>query len=59
MAISLPIDGTTTEQLADELITLSLEPRSKWQNLLNLDTIKASGWKTEKGPVKLILKIET
>lgn len=30
----------TAEQLADSMITLSLEPRAKWQNLLNLDTIK-------------------
>ncbi|CAO3658833.1 unnamed protein product [Umbelopsis ramanniana] len=29
-----------TEQLADDMITLSLLPRSKWQNLLNLETIK-------------------
>lgn len=26
--------------IEDQLITLSLEPRSKWQNLLNLDSIK-------------------
>jgi U3 small nucleolar RNA-associated protein 21 len=31
---------TKTEQLADDMITLSLLPRSKWQNLLNLETIK-------------------
>ncbi|CAC5374475.1 UTP21 [Mytilus coruscus] len=28
------------EQLSDELITLSLLPNSRWQNLLNLDIIK-------------------
>ncbi|GAA6011897.1 hypothetical protein JCM11491_000095 [Sporobolomyces phaffii] len=31
---------TTPDQLADDLLTLSLMPRSKWQTLLNLDTIK-------------------
>jgi len=29
-----------TNQLSDELLTLSLVPRSRWQTLLNLDTIK-------------------
>ncbi|KAI9255740.1 Utp21 specific WD40 associated putative domain-containing protein [Phascolomyces articulosus] len=33
-------DLNTAEQLTEEMITLSLEPRAKWQNLLNLDTIK-------------------
>ncbi|KAI8062716.1 Utp21 specific WD40 associated putative domain-containing protein [Gongronella butleri] len=28
------------DQLTDKMITLSLEPRSKWQNLLHLETIK-------------------
>jgi U3 small nucleolar RNA-associated protein 21 len=32
---------TTPDQLADGLLTLSLLPRSRWQTLLNLDTIKA------------------
>ncbi|BGP25126.1 rRNA-processing protein utp21 [Rhodotorula toruloides] len=32
---------TTPDQLADSLLTLSLMPRSRWQTLLNLDTIKA------------------
>ncbi|GAA5893733.1 rRNA-processing protein UTP21 [Sporobolomyces salmoneus] len=31
---------TTPDQLAQELVTLSLMPRSKWQTLLNLETIK-------------------
>jgi len=31
---------TTPEQLRDELLTLSLMPRSRWQTLLNLETIK-------------------
>ncbi|RCH80855.1 hypothetical protein CU098_004593 [Rhizopus stolonifer] len=31
---------TTVDQLADQMITLSMEPRAKWQNLLHLDTIK-------------------
>ena len=31
---------TTPEQLSEELVTLSLIPRSRWQTLLNLDTIK-------------------
>ncbi|KAI8333218.1 Utp21 specific WD40 associated putative domain-containing protein [Blakeslea trispora] len=30
----------TVDQLADQMITLSMEPRAKWQNLLHLDTIK-------------------
>jgi U3 small nucleolar RNA-associated protein 21 len=30
----------TVDQLASEMITLSLEPKSKWQNILNLETIK-------------------
>ncbi|KAI8343257.1 Utp21 specific WD40 associated putative domain-containing protein [Chlamydoabsidia padenii] len=33
-------ESATQEQLTDKMITLSLEPRSKWQNLLNLETIK-------------------
>lgn len=33
-------DFSTVEQLADDMITMSLEPRAKWHNLLNLDTIK-------------------
>ncbi|KAG2180209.1 hypothetical protein INT43_003998 [Umbelopsis isabellina] len=33
------VDGKT-EQLTEDMITLSLLPRSKWQNLLNLETIK-------------------
>ncbi|POY75072.1 hypothetical protein BMF94_1701 [Rhodotorula taiwanensis] len=32
---------TTPDQLADSLLTLSLMPRSRWQTLLNLETIKA------------------
>ncbi len=31
---------TTPEQLTEGLLTLSLVPRSRWQTLLNLDTIK-------------------
>ncbi|GAA5961254.1 hypothetical protein JCM21900_005583 [Sporobolomyces salmonicolor] len=31
---------TTPDQLASELLTLSLMPRSRWQTLLNLETIK-------------------
>lgn len=31
---------TTPDQLSEELLTLSLMPRSKWQTLLNLETIK-------------------
>ncbi|GAA5925720.1 rRNA-processing protein UTP21 [Sporobolomyces koalae] len=31
---------TTPDQLAADLLTLSLMPRSKWQTLLNLETIK-------------------
>ena len=30
----------TPDQLADRLVTMSSEPRSKWHNLLNLETIK-------------------
>ncbi|GAA5983757.1 hypothetical protein JCM10908_005912 [Rhodotorula pacifica] len=32
---------TTPDQLSDSLLTLSLMPRSRWQTLLNLETIKA------------------
>ena len=32
---------TTPDQLADSLLTLSLMPRSRWQTLLNLETIQA------------------
>lgn len=32
---------TTPDQLSEGLLTLSLLPRSRWQTLLNLDTIKA------------------
>lgn len=31
---------TTPDQLSQELLTLSLMPRSRWQTLLNLETIK-------------------
>jgi U3 small nucleolar RNA-associated protein 21 len=31
---------TTPEQLSEGLMTLSLLPRSRWQTLLNLETIK-------------------
>ncbi|ORY77711.1 hypothetical protein BCR37DRAFT_350722 [Protomyces lactucae-debilis] len=36
------LDGTftTVDQLSSELLTLSMLPKSKWQNLLNLDLIK-------------------
>ncbi len=30
------------EQISDRLVTLSLLPTSRWQNLLNLDVIKVS-----------------
>jgi len=33
-------DPETPTQLTDKMITLSLNPKSKWQNLLNLETIK-------------------
>lgn len=33
---------TTPDQLAENMMTLSLVPRSKWQTLLNLDTIRVS-----------------
>lgn len=33
---------TTPDQLSDGLLTLSLIPRSRWQTLLNLDTIRVS-----------------
>lgn len=33
---------TTPEQLSDGLMTLSLLPRSRWQTLLNLETIKVN-----------------
>lgn len=31
----------TVDQLSEKMITMSMEPRSKWQNLLHLDTIKS------------------
>lgn len=31
---------TTPDQLSEELVTLTLLPRSRWQTLLNLDTIR-------------------
>ncbi|XP_064624692.1 WD repeat-containing protein 36-like [Lineus longissimus] len=34
-------DFKSPEQISDELVTLSLLPNSRWQNLLNLDVIKA------------------
>ncbi|GAA5862908.1 hypothetical protein JCM8547_003617 [Rhodosporidiobolus lusitaniae] len=40
---------TTPDQLAGELLTLSLMPRSRWQTLLNLETIKARN-KTKEPP---------
>ncbi|GAA5808757.1 hypothetical protein MFLAVUS_002153 [Mucor flavus] len=30
----------TVDQLSEKMITMSMEPRAKWQNLLHLDTIK-------------------
>ena len=41
-------DLNTAEQLTEEMITLSLEPKAKWQNLLNLDTIKVTEERTNK-----------
>lgn len=41
---------TTPDQLSDGLLTLSLLPRSRWQTLLNLETIKARN--KPKEPVK-------
>lgn len=35
---------TTPEQLSEGLLTLSLLPRSRWQTLLNLDTIRVRPW---------------
>lgn len=36
-----PVDVfVTPEQLSEGLLTLSLMPRSRWQTLLNLDTIR-------------------
>ena len=32
----------SVEQISDELITLSLLPNSRWQNLLSLDVIKVT-----------------
>ncbi|KAI7864698.1 Utp21 specific WD40 associated putative domain-containing protein [Spinellus fusiger] len=47
-ALVEPIDPvSTSEQLTEKMITLSLESRSKWQNLLNLDTIKQRNKPTE------------
>ncbi|GAA6043467.1 hypothetical protein JCM8097_000725 [Rhodosporidiobolus ruineniae] len=40
---------TTPDQLAGELLTLSLMPRTRWQTLLNLETIKARN-KTKEAP---------
>jgi U3 small nucleolar RNA-associated protein 21 len=38
-----PVDVfVTPEQLSEGLLTLSLMPRSRWQTLLNLDTIRVS-----------------
>lgn len=42
-------DFSTVEQLADDMITMSLEPRAKWHNLLNLDTIKVRKKDTYQG----------
>ncbi|SCV67376.1 BQ2448_6022 [Microbotryum intermedium] len=39
---------TTPDQLSDDLLTLSLMPRSRWQTLLNLDTIKQRNKPKEK-----------
>jgi U3 small nucleolar RNA-associated protein 21 len=39
VALVIP-EFETPEQLTDSMITLSNEPKSKWQNLLRLDTIK-------------------
>ncbi|SCZ96552.1 BZ3500_MvSof-1268-A1-R1_Chr8-2g10291 [Microbotryum saponariae] len=39
---------TTPDQLSGELLTLSLMPRSRWQTLLNLDTIKQRNKPKEK-----------
>ncbi|ESO94510.1 hypothetical protein LOTGIDRAFT_215492 [Lottia gigantea] len=37
----LSSDFKSPEQIADELVTLSLLPNSRWQNLLSLDIIKS------------------
>lgn len=41
---------TTPEQLAEGLLTLSLMPRSRWQILLNLETIRVSRTSISQGP---------
>lgn len=41
---------TTPEQLAEGLLTLSLMPRSRWQTLLNLETIRVSRTTVFLGP---------
>lgn len=33
---------TPPKQMRDGMVTLSLEPKTKWQNLMNLETIKVS-----------------
>lgn len=39
---SLSSPYKSPEQISNELITLSLLPSSRWQNLLNLDIIRVS-----------------
>ena len=36
-------DFKSPEQISNELVTLSLLPNSRWQNLLSLDIIKVRG----------------
>jgi U3 small nucleolar RNA-associated protein 21 len=42
---------TTPEQLADDLVTMSTAAASRWQNLLNLDTVKKRN-RPKAAPVK-------
>lgn len=44
---------TSPEQLEGGLLTLSLLPRSRWQTLLNLDTIRVSRSRLPRRPIMI------
>lgn len=52
---------TTMDQLSHDLLTMSMVPRSKWQNLLDLDTIRQRNKPKEapKAPEKLPFDLGT
>lgn len=48
------LDEKTLDQLADDLVTLSDLPRSRWHNLIHLETIKVDLCQNDDGSLTVI-----